>query len=144
MPPDGFAIGERDRRLAVAAGTQYGQRASRWPTEMTLGIGPATLAIRGHGGHAFNRAYRDRRWRGFVRLSGVAPDDGHDVLPLRPTPDPPAHVRPEDYEEWVIARRKRRRLIKTVAAALVGAAIGWLLFTMIGSGLGAAVSGTTP
>jgi F0F1-type ATP synthase assembly protein I len=35
----------------------------------------------------------------------------------------------------VIARRKRWRLIKTVAAALVGAAIGWLLFTMIGSGL---------
>jgi len=47
----------------------------------------------------------------------------------------PPHVRPEDYEEWVIARRKRWRLVKTVAAALVGAAIGWLLFTMIGSGL---------
>ena len=47
----------------------------------------------------------------------------------------PQHVRPEDYEEWVIARRKRWRLVKTVAAGIVGAAIGWLLFTMIGSGL---------
>ena len=47
----------------------------------------------------------------------------------------PQHVRPEDYEEWVIARRKRWRLVKTAAAALVGAAIGWLLFTMVVSGL---------
>ena len=47
----------------------------------------------------------------------------------------PPHVRPEDYEEWVIARRKRRRLAKTATAAVVGAAIGWLLFSMIDSGL---------
>jgi len=47
----------------------------------------------------------------------------------------PPHVRPEVYEEWVIARRKRWRLLKAVAAALVGATIGWLLFTMIVSGL---------
>jgi hypothetical protein len=36
----------------------------------------------------------------------------------------PQHVRPEDYEEWVIGRRKRWRLVKSAAAALVGAAIG--------------------
>jgi hypothetical protein len=47
----------------------------------------------------------------------------------------PPHVRPENYEEWVIARRKRRRLVKTAAAAALGAAIGWLLFSMIDSGL---------
>ena len=47
----------------------------------------------------------------------------------------PRHVRPENYEEWVIARRKRRRLAKTAAAAVLGAAIGWLLFSMIDSGL---------
>jgi hypothetical protein len=35
----------------------------------------------------------------------------------------------------VITRRKRWRLAKTVAAAVLGGAIGWLLFTMIGSGL---------
>ena len=28
----------------------------------------------------------------------------------------PPHVRPEDYEEWVIARRKRWRLAKTSLA----------------------------
>ena len=47
----------------------------------------------------------------------------------------PPHVRPEDYEEWVMARRKRWRLIKTVAAAVLGAIIGGLLFAMIDSGL---------
>ena len=47
----------------------------------------------------------------------------------------PPHVRPEDYEKWVLARRKRRRLAKTAVAAAVGAAISWLLFTMIDSGL---------
>jgi F0F1-type ATP synthase assembly protein I len=47
----------------------------------------------------------------------------------------PQHVRLEDYEEWVIVRRKRWRLVKTVVAALLGAAIGWLLVAMIGSGL---------
>jgi hypothetical protein len=47
----------------------------------------------------------------------------------------PQHVRPEDYEEWVMARRKRWRVVKTVAAALLGAAFGWMLFTMIDSGL---------
>ena len=47
----------------------------------------------------------------------------------------PPHVQPEDYEEWVMARRKRWRLIKTVAAALAGAAIGGLLFAMNDSGL---------
>jgi hypothetical protein len=47
----------------------------------------------------------------------------------------PPHVRPQDYEEWVITRRKRWRLTKTVVAALLGAAIGWMLFTMTDSGL---------
>ena len=42
---------------------------------------------------------------------------------------------PQDYEEWVIARRKRWRLAKTVVGALLGAAVGWVLFTMIDSGL---------
>lgn len=47
----------------------------------------------------------------------------------------PPHIRPEDYEEWVIARRKRWRLAKTIGGALVGASIAWLLFTMAESGL---------
>ena len=34
----------------------------------------------------------------------------------------PPHVRPEDYEVWVIARRKRWRLAKTVVGALLGMA----------------------
>jgi hypothetical protein len=45
------------------------------------------------------------------------------------------HIRPEDYEEWVIARRKRWRLAKTVVGALLGAAVGWVPFTMTDSGL---------
>jgi hypothetical protein len=47
----------------------------------------------------------------------------------------PPHVRPEDYEEWVIARRKRWRLVKVAITAIVGAAVGWMLFAMIDSGL---------
>ena len=47
----------------------------------------------------------------------------------------PPHVRPEDYEEWVIARRKRWRLAKTVVGALLGAAVGWMLCTITNSGL---------
>jgi hypothetical protein len=47
----------------------------------------------------------------------------------------PPRVRPEDYEEWVIARRKRWRLVKVALAAVVGAAVGWMLFAMIDSGL---------
>ena len=47
----------------------------------------------------------------------------------------PPHIRPEDYVEWVIARRKRGRLARTAAAAVLGAAIGWLLFSMIDSGM---------
>lgn len=47
----------------------------------------------------------------------------------------PPHVRLEDYDQWAMARRKRWRLVKTVAAALLGAAIGWVLFAMIASGL---------
>jgi hypothetical protein len=47
----------------------------------------------------------------------------------------PPHVQPEDYEEWVMARRKRWRLIKAVAAAALGAIVGGLLFAMIDSAL---------
>jgi len=47
----------------------------------------------------------------------------------------PPHVRPEDYEEWVITRRKRWRLVRTAAAAALGAVIGWILFIMINSGV---------
>jgi len=47
----------------------------------------------------------------------------------------PPHVRPEDYDEWVMVRRMRWRLLKTAAAAVLGAIVGGLLFTMIDSGL---------
>jgi len=47
----------------------------------------------------------------------------------------PPHVRPEDYEEWVMARRRRWRLVKVAAAAALGAIVGGLLFAMIDSGL---------
>jgi len=47
----------------------------------------------------------------------------------------PPNVRPEDYEEWVTTRRKRWRLAKTVVGALLGAAVGLVLFTMTDSGL---------
>ena len=47
----------------------------------------------------------------------------------------PPHVRAENYEEWVITRRKRWRLVKVALAAVVGAIIGWMLFVMIDSGL---------
>ena len=53
----------------------------------------------------------------------------------------PPHVRSEDYEEWVMARRKRWRLVKALAAGMLGAIIGGLLFAMIESGLSPA-SGT--
>ena len=65
----------------------------------------------------------------------MAPDDIQHVLPLGELLGPTPNVRPEDYEEWVIARRKRWRLAKTVVGALLGAAIGWMLFTMTDSGL---------
>ena len=47
----------------------------------------------------------------------------------------PPHVRPEDYEDWVIARRKRWRLVKTAAAAGLGAIMAGILFVMVDSGL---------
>ncbi len=47
----------------------------------------------------------------------------------------PPHVRLEDYEEWVIARRKRWRLLKAAAAAALGAIIAGLLFAMADAGL---------
>jgi hypothetical protein len=34
---------------------------------------------------------------------------------------------PTDYEQWMIARRKRWRLVKTVVGAVLGAAIGWMV-----------------
>ena len=65
----------------------------------------------------------------------MAPDDFHDVYRSPNSSIRPPHVRPEDYEEWVVARRKRWRLIKTVVAAVLGAIVGGLLFAMIDSGL---------
>ena len=47
----------------------------------------------------------------------------------------PPHVRLEDYEAWVMVRRRRWRLLKAAAAAVAGAMIGGLLFAMIDSGL---------
>lgn len=47
----------------------------------------------------------------------------------------PSHVRPEEYEDWVMARRRRWRLIKVAAATILGAIIGSVLFAMIDSGL---------
>ena len=48
----------------------------------------------------------------------------------------PAHVAQEDYPEWSLARRKRDRLIKTVAAVVIGAVLGSMLATMGGAGFG--------
>ena len=47
----------------------------------------------------------------------------------------PPNVAEEDYEGWVIARRKRWRAAKSTLFAALGAAIVWVLFTMIDSGL---------
>jgi hypothetical protein len=47
----------------------------------------------------------------------------------------PSHVRLEDYEGWVIARRKRWRLVKTAAAVVLGAAMAGMLFAMVDAGL---------
>ena len=46
-----------------------------------------------------------------------------------------AHVSQEEYDASVIARRRRMRLLKTVGMALVGAAVGWVLATMVGAGV---------
>jgi hypothetical protein len=47
----------------------------------------------------------------------------------------PPEVPLEDYETWVITRRKRGRLLKTAIAAAIGAIVAAALFTMIDSGL---------
>lgn len=47
----------------------------------------------------------------------------------------PPDVTEQDYDRWVIRRRKRRRAAKSTLAAALGAAIAWVLFTMIDSGL---------
>ena len=47
----------------------------------------------------------------------------------------PSHVPAEAYEDWVIARRKRWRLVKAVVGAVIGAIIAGVLFKMIDSGL---------
>jgi hypothetical protein len=47
----------------------------------------------------------------------------------------PSTVALEDYEQWVIARRKRWRMLKSALFAIVGAAIAGALFFMIDSGL---------
>ncbi len=46
-----------------------------------------------------------------------------------------SHVSQEEYDASVLARRRRIRLLKTVGMALVGAAVGWLLATMVGAGI---------
>ena len=47
----------------------------------------------------------------------------------------PPDVTELDYDRWVIRRRKRWRVAKSTLAAALGAAIAWVLFTMIDSGL---------
>ena len=47
----------------------------------------------------------------------------------------PPHIALGDYEAWVMARRKRTRLLRVLGAALAGAVLGGLLLTMIGAGL---------
>jgi hypothetical protein len=47
----------------------------------------------------------------------------------------PSHLSQDDYDAWVIARRKRGRLLKSIAAAAVGCFTAWLLFAMVESGL---------
>ena len=47
----------------------------------------------------------------------------------------PSNVAVEDYEQWVIARRKRWRALKAALFATVGAAVAGVLFFMIDSGL---------
>ena len=47
----------------------------------------------------------------------------------------PPHVAEQDYESWVITRRKRWRLAKSTLFAGLGAAAAWVLVVMIDSGL---------
>lgn len=47
----------------------------------------------------------------------------------------PPDVTEQDYDRWVIRRRKHWRTAKSALAAALGAAIAWVLFTMIDSGL---------
>lgn len=47
----------------------------------------------------------------------------------------PPHVMEEDYEQWVIRRRKRWRVVKAAIGAVFGVAVAGVLFVMIDSGL---------
>jgi len=47
----------------------------------------------------------------------------------------PPDVSQEEYEDAVIAQRKRWRLIRTAIAAVAGALVAYVLFIMISSGL---------
>ena len=47
----------------------------------------------------------------------------------------PSHISPEAYENWVIARRKRWRLVKAAVGAAIGAVVAGVLFKMIDGGL---------
>ena len=47
----------------------------------------------------------------------------------------PPEVSPDDYEGWVIARRKRWRMAKALLGAGLGGAVAGILFVMIDSGL---------
>ena len=48
----------------------------------------------------------------------------------------PAHVAQDDYAAWLLARRRRDRLLKVAVAIAIGAAAGALAAAMIGAGLG--------
>jgi len=47
----------------------------------------------------------------------------------------PSHISQEDYDAWVIARRKNWRLVKTIIAAVLVGLIACLLLVMVEGGL---------
>jgi hypothetical protein len=47
----------------------------------------------------------------------------------------PPHLTPEEYDAWVLTRRKRVRLLKSAVVAALGGFLAWLLFAMVDSGL---------
>jgi hypothetical protein len=51
-----------------------------------------------------------------------------------PTIRPP-HLTQEQYDAWVLTRRKRLRLLKSAIVAALGGLLAWLLFAMVDSGL---------
>ena len=47
----------------------------------------------------------------------------------------PPDVSEEDYDRSVLVRRKRRRAARSALFATLGAAVAWVLFTMVDAGL---------